>query len=179
MLSQTAEYALRAVFYLAERPEQGPVRVNDVAEALGVPQNYLSKILHVLARDGVLGSLRGPHGGFHLEIPPERLFLIDVVSHFDEFTLGRRCVLGRPQCSDTNPCGAHERWKPVAAEIGAFFRNTTVADALASARAQGHSAAGAEVPLHPLARGRASQNGVEPDAGAASDGSGSTMSSRK
>jgi Rrf2 family protein len=150
VLSQTAEYALRAVFYLAERPEQGPVRVNDVADALGVPQNYLSKILNELAREGVLGSVRGPHGGFQLAVEAGRLRLIDVVSHFDELTLGRRCVLGRPKCSDANPCGAHARWKPVAAQISAFFRETTVADALASARAMGHSAAGAEVPLGPL-----------------------------
>lgn len=155
MLSQTAEYALRAVFYLAERPEQGPVRVNDVAEALAVPQNYLSKILHVLAREGVLSSLRGPHGGFQLAVAASDLRLIDVVSHFDELTLGRRCVLGRPKCSDANPCGAHARWKPVASQISSFFRETTVADALASARAMGHSAAGAEVPLPALnGRGR-------------------------
>lgn len=147
MLSQTAEYALRAVFYLAERPERGPVRVNDVAEALGVPQNYLSKILHVLAREGVLTSLRGPRGGFQLGRNPKQLHLIDIVTHFDDLPSGRRCVLGRPQCSDTNPCGAHARWKPVSERIGAFFRDTTVADALASARARGHSAAGAEVPL--------------------------------
>ncbi len=151
MLSQTAEYALRAVFYLAERPERVPVRVNDVAEALDVPQNYLSKILHVLAREGVLISLRGPHGGFRLAVAPERLQLIDIVSHFDELTLGRRCVLGRAKCSDANPCGAHVRWKPVAAQISAFFRETSVADALESAHAMGHSAAGAEVPLHPVA----------------------------
>jgi Rrf2 family protein len=177
VLSQTAEYALRAVFYLAERPEQGPVRVNDIAEALDVPQNYLSKILHVLARSGVLSSLRGPHGGFNLAAAPGELRLIDVVSHFDELTLGRRCVLGRPRCSDANPCGAHERWKPVAARIAAFFRDTTVADALASARAGGHSAAGAEVPLpSPIERVRAAH------ARAMSDGagpSGSGMPSRK
>ncbi len=148
MLSQSAEYALRAVFYLAEHGDGEPVRVNDVAEALDMPRNYLSKLLHVLVRAGVLASMRGPHGGFRLALPPENVHLIDVVRYFDEFTLGRRCVLGRAKCSDANPCGAHERWKPLAAQINAFFRETTIADALASARAGGHSAAGAEVPLH-------------------------------
>ena len=147
MLTQTAEYALRAVLYLAERPELGPVRVGDVADALDVPQNYLSKILHVLTRQGILSSLRGPHGGFQLARDPRKLRLFDVVRHFDELSSQRRCVLGRPQCSDENPCGAHDRWKPVATRITAFFRETTVADALASARRKGLSAAGGEVPL--------------------------------
>lgn len=150
MLSQSAEYALRAVFYLAEHAGERSVRVNDVADALDIPRNYLSKLLHVLTRAGVLASMRGPHGGFRLALVPERIRLIDVVSHFDTFTLGRRCVLGRAKCSDANPCGAHERWKPLAAQINDFFRETTVADALASARAGGHSAAGAEVPLQLL-----------------------------
>ena len=61
LLSQTSEYALRAVLYIAEC--DGPVSVGEIAEAVGVPQNYLSKTLHQLARAGVLRSARGPAGG--------------------------------------------------------------------------------------------------------------------
>jgi Iron-dependent Transcriptional regulator len=56
MLSQTAEYALRAVLYLAADASGQPVRVSEMATELGIPQNYLSKILHLLARGGVLAS---------------------------------------------------------------------------------------------------------------------------
>jgi Rrf2 family protein len=54
MLSRTAEYALRAVLFLADRGE--PTNVDLIAQRLDVPRNYLSKILHRLARDGVLSS---------------------------------------------------------------------------------------------------------------------------
>ena len=57
ILSQTAEHALRAVLYLAQREDE-LVRVGDIAEALSIPRNYLSKILHLLAREGVLASTR-------------------------------------------------------------------------------------------------------------------------
>ncbi len=51
MLSHTAEYALRAVLFLADRGE--PASVDEIAKQLQVPRNYLSKTLHRLA-EGVL-----------------------------------------------------------------------------------------------------------------------------
>lgn len=134
-LSQTAEYALRAVLYLAEHGEARPVQVGQMAEALRIPRNYLSKILHLLARDGVLSSSRGKQGGFRLAIPPERLMLLRVVGPFDRFEARRACLLGRPQCSDRTACAAHTRWKDVSERLTMFFRETTVADLLQTAPA--------------------------------------------
>jgi Rrf2 family protein len=128
MLSQTAEYALRAVVHLAERYPEGPTRVDDIAEALGVPRNYLSKILHSLVKGGVCASTRGPHGGFELLRNPTEIPLIDVVGQFDP-ALGsadRVCLLGRTTCSDEDPCAAHERWGGVRNTVIAFFGDTTV-----------------------------------------------------
>ena len=128
MLSQTAEYALRAVLYLAERGQPGPVNVEEMADALGIPANYLSKTLQVLVRARVLTSLRGPHGGFQLAIAPEDLPLMRVVAPFDAIVERRRCLLGRPECSDRHPCAVHDRWKATAEKVAHFFRTTTVAD---------------------------------------------------
>ena len=51
MLSDTAEYALRATLYIARQGADGSlVRTDDIAEALDVPRNSLSKILHILGR---------------------------------------------------------------------------------------------------------------------------------
>jgi len=130
MLSQTAEYALRAVLYLAQSDDPKPVRVGQVASALRIPRNYLSKIFHQLARGGVLVSLRGKAGGFQLAGPPDQLALSAIVRPFDRLDERRRCLLGRPQCTDRNACTAHTRWKEVAEKVADFFRETTVADLL-------------------------------------------------
>ncbi len=127
ILSQTAVYALRAMLHLAERPNDHPVRVDDIASALDVPRNYLSKILHVLARRGLLRSARGPGGGFSLARSPGRTTLLEVAGHFDDMNR-ERCLLGRPECKDDDPCPAHGQWKDVAAALHAFFRKTTIAD---------------------------------------------------
>lgn len=130
MISQTSEYALRACLELARRYAEGPVRVDDIAGALDVPRNYLSKILHALGRDGVVLSTRGPGGGFELGASPDELALSRVLEIFEPDLLGEegRCVLGRIRCSDRNPCAAHERWKDVAVRTTTFFRSTTLAD---------------------------------------------------
>lgn len=128
MLSQTADYALRAVLYIAERGDQEPVRVGEMAQALRIPQNYLSKILHRLARVGVLASTRGKTGGFQLAVPAERLRLQAVIGPFDRIEQRRRCLLGRAECSDRAACAAHARWKQVADTVATFFRDTTVSD---------------------------------------------------
>lgn len=128
MLSQTAQYALRAVVHLAERYPEGPIRVDDIAEALGVPRNYLSKILHALAKGEVCASTRGPHGGFELVRPPSQISLVDVVGQFDPTLTSSEpaCLLGRETCSDEDPCTAHVRWGAVRSRLLAFFEDTTV-----------------------------------------------------
>lgn len=132
ILSQTAVYALKAVLHLAEAGGEEPVRVDDIAQALDVPRNYLSKILHVLAREGVLSSTRGPHGGFRLGRDASGLRLEDVIRHFDEITTASGCLLGRARCSDASPCAAHARWKDVSRSAQAFLRETTIEDLSAS-----------------------------------------------
>jgi len=120
--------------HLARQGETAALQAQDLADATGVPQSYLRKILHELVRAGVLSSTRGKRGGFMLAVPPERLTLLAVVSHFDQLSSSRRCLLGRTECSDRHPCPVHDRWKAAAEEVAAFFRETTLADVLDTAK---------------------------------------------
>jgi len=128
MLSQTSEYALRAVVYLAERGGDQPVRADEIGAALGIPANYLSKTLNVLVRRKVLSSMRGPTGGFRLAVRPEELVLLKVVEPFDPIVQRRQCLLGRKECSDRTACQAHDAWKQTSEVVTRFFRTTTGAD---------------------------------------------------
>lgn len=131
MLTQTAEYALRAVVTIAAEPEGQPLGAARLADTLGIPQNYLSKTLHLLARAGVLESTRGKLGGFRLGRPANRIALVDVVELFDDVTGRRACLMGRSTCSDHNACAAHARWKGVSEQVAEFFRDTSIADLVA------------------------------------------------
>jgi Rrf2 family iron-sulfur cluster assembly transcriptional regulator len=128
ILSKSANYALRATICLAEAGERGPVPVDEIAERLEVPRNYLSKLLHVLARTDLLDSTRGPGGGFRLARPAEELSLADVVRHFDDIPSETSCLLGRDRCSDEDPCRAHARWVSVRTDLIEFLENTTISE---------------------------------------------------
>ena len=133
LLPQTAEYALRAVIHIAacERLVPGAlVRVPDIARAVDVPRNYLSKTLHQLARAGVLASSRGPAGGFRLAVPADALTFARIVGVFAEQPHGHRCLLGGGPCGTNPGCPVHASWKPVARRVTEYFATATIADAL-------------------------------------------------
>ena len=73
MLTQTSEYALRAMVYLARKGENHYAGVKEIASATDVPSNYLAKILQQLARARVLDSQKGFGGGFRISPSCSRL----------------------------------------------------------------------------------------------------------
>ena len=130
-LSSTAQQAIHATVCIARDGDSIPVRVDQIAAAIGSPRNYLSKTLHILARAGILRSERGPRGGFQLARPADQLTLAMVVAPFEPIGR-RRCVLGFSVCGDVNPCAAHGRWQAAGQKIDIFFNETTVGSLLQS-----------------------------------------------
>ncbi|QDU55759.1 RrF2 family transcriptional regulator [Aeoliella mucimassa] len=81
-ISQTAEYALRAVIRLAQMPEQAQT-TQQLAESTRVPQSYLPKVLQPLARAGIVKAQRGSHGGYSLSREAQSLSVQEVVHCVD------------------------------------------------------------------------------------------------
>lgn len=138
MISQTAQYALRAMVLLAHRDgDREMLQAEEIADTLDLPRNYLSKILHGLTRHGLLDSSRGRKGGFRLVRSPSEIPLGQIVEVFDPQLLSdeRQCLLGRATCSDEAGCPAHDYWKEVSRTVRRFFLGTTLED-LTSGRAQ-------------------------------------------
>ncbi len=128
MLSKSAKYALRATLCLAECEGERPMTVDEIAERLDVPRNYLSKILHVLARTEILDSTRGPGGGFRLAAAAEEVRLVDIVGQFDDIPDETTCLLGRGRCSNVDPCRVHGHWAKVRETLIEFLDHTRLAD---------------------------------------------------
>ena len=133
MLSQTSDYALRAVLVLARHYGRAPVRTEQIAQATGAPRNYLSKTLYALVKAGLVTSARGPTGGFALAVAPDALTLAQVIDCFDEPRPQTRCLLGTAPCDPASPCAAHHAWTDIRAARRAPLTTTTVADLLRDA----------------------------------------------
>lgn len=131
MLSATCKYGIRAVIFIALKPEQNTnTGLKEIAEKLKIPQPYLAKILQVLARKRILHSTKGPHGGFYLLIPASRLTLMDIIDAIDGrnffdncFVTGERCNFDKP---DDGLCILHNDLRNEKVRLEKFFSTKTI-----------------------------------------------------
>lgn len=124
MISQTAEYALRAVVSLAQSPEQ-PHTTTEIAKLTKVPEHYLAKVLHALAKGGIVNSQRGLHGGYVLAHAPDRLPLLDVINAVDPIRHIESCPL-KLETHGTHLCPLHKKVSRSISLIEELFRGSTI-----------------------------------------------------
>lgn len=128
MWSQTCEYALRAVTYIAQHAQDSPVLAKDIAAEMNIPHQYLQKVLRELVRNRVLGSTRGIGGGFQLTRAAREVTLAEVIEPFDSSMNLESCPFGNPLCGQANPCPVHDQWAVVVGSYKGFLDTTTLAD---------------------------------------------------
>jgi Rrf2 family nitric oxide-sensitive transcriptional repressor len=128
MISQTVEYALRAVVYLADQGESRTVV--QIADVTKVPAAYLSKVMQSLSRAKLVHSQRGLHGGFTLTKVPKDITIWEVVEAVEPLQRIRECPLGLA-AHRVRLCPLHKRLDDALATIEKAFRDTTMAEVLA------------------------------------------------
>lgn len=135
MISQSAEYALRAVVWLGGHPG-ATLSTPEIARQTKVPAGYLSKVLQVLARAGLVTSTPGRTGGFVLARPANRISVLDVINAIGRLPRIDRCPLG-VEGHGGQLCPLHKRLDDVAAHAERVFGDTTMADVLKSSGSGG------------------------------------------
>jgi Rrf2 family protein len=133
MFSQTVEYALRAIVYLASRPESAQT-TPQIAAITKVPADYLSKVLQGLAAAGLVRARRGRDGGFTLAVPANRLTVYDVVEAVDPIRRIKSCPLGLK--GHINLCPLHRRMDGAIAMVEQALRESTIAELLIEPNAE-------------------------------------------
>ena len=131
MISQTSEYALRAVVCIGGSLGR-PMTTQAIAKMTRVPQGYLSKVLQSLSRAGLVSSQRGVGGGFVLARSLDDLTLLDVINAVDPLKRITRCPLALA-ARRNQLCSLHKRLDEGIALIEALFDGTTIAELLAEA----------------------------------------------
>ncbi|KMP10302.1 Rrf2 family transcriptional regulator [Candidatus Nitromaritima sp. SCGC AAA799-C22] len=129
MISQTTEYALRAVVCLATQPKT-PLTTQEIASRTQVPESYLSKVLQALGRAGIVHSQRGLHGGFSLAAKPDALTLLEVINAIDPIHPIKECPL-KLETHGTSLCPLHSRINQSIESLEKVFGKTTFAELLA------------------------------------------------
>ncbi|GIV32638.1 MAG: hypothetical protein KatS3mg031_0173 [Chitinophagales bacterium] len=138
MFSKACEYGIRATIYIAMQSIEGNrVSLKDIARATNSPIAFTAKILQILAKNGIVESVKGPAGGFSI-LPAEmsHITLRQIVSAIDGDQIYKGCGLGLPRCSEKQPCPVHDKFARIRNELKMMLERTTLEE-LAEATMEG------------------------------------------
>ncbi|MEI8110757.1 MAG: Rrf2 family transcriptional regulator [Chitinophagia bacterium] len=79
MLSKKTQYAFKALTYLAEHREEGPVLIAEISKKKKIPLKFLENILLQLKKDGILASKKGKGGGYYFNLEPNQIPLSKIM----------------------------------------------------------------------------------------------------
>lgn len=127
MFSTSCHYALQGMIYIALHSDgEKNIELSQIASEQKIPKHFLSKILQVLVKNGLLQSMKGPIGGFRLNRPPKEITLIEIIAAVDGLGVFNQCGIGFKQCNDENPCPIHDDFKVVRSKVKNLFETKTL-----------------------------------------------------
>jgi Rrf2 family iron-sulfur cluster assembly transcriptional regulator len=135
-LTQKGRYGVRALFDIAFHSDGGPTQIREIAERELIPMRFLEQIFQELKRAGLIGSKRGPRGGYHLAKPAAEISLGDVVRALE----GPVAIM--PSEDDERvrrggPDATAAVFRDLAASVEKCFDGVTIADVCARGAALG------------------------------------------
>lgn len=134
MFSQTAEYALRAMSFLAGLPPKASANSERISRQMKIPRPYLSKVLRDLVVAGLVSSQRGPNGGFVLTRDPASVSILDVINAVEPLERIHTCPLGNPE--HVRLCPLHRRMDAAIARVAEALQASNLAEVALGADAK-------------------------------------------
>ncbi len=110
-ISRNVEYALRAMIYLASIPPQTVVSFREIARSMQAPEEFLAKILKILATKGLVRSIRGSRGGYLLGKPASEISFLEVIEAVKGPIVMNICLEGNDSCKLNPSCTMARIWK--------------------------------------------------------------------
>ncbi|HEV8524246.1 MAG TPA: Rrf2 family transcriptional regulator [Terriglobales bacterium] len=123
-LTKKADYGLMAMKHLAENP--GSCSAKEMAEAYGIPQEALAKILQKLVKVGLLSSHHGMNGGYVLARDARKITALEVIKAIDGPLFITACVTTRGECYQTAKCTVREPLRKVNESIEEVLSKITI-----------------------------------------------------
>ncbi len=129
-LTTKGRYAVMAMVDLAMHSIKGPITLAEIAQRQDIALNYLEQIFMRLRKNGLVSSVRGPGGGYVINLPAEEIKISKIINAVDESikmtrcqnqkTLG--CMHGKAKCI------THNLWEGLGNQISNYLNSITLAD---------------------------------------------------
>ena len=131
-ITRQADYAVRAVLYLAHLGTSERAATSTIAEEQRIPPSFLAKIISQLSIAGLLHTSRGARGGVTLAREPQDISLLEVIEAIDGPVSLNGCVLWPDECRRSKGCRMHKAWERAQEQMMAVLDDVTL-DKLAAA----------------------------------------------
>ena len=129
-LTTKGRYAVTSILDLALHQDSGPTPLAGISERQDISLSYLEQLFAQLRRRGLVQSVRGPGGGYHLGKDAAAISVAEVIEAVNESTDATRCQ-GSGDCQGGETCLTHHLWMDLSDQIRAFLGDITLADLVA------------------------------------------------
>lgn len=131
-LSTKGRYAVMAMADLARFGGKKPVSLGEIAGRQEISLSYLEQLFAKLRRAGIVKSVRGPGGGYHLARDPEDIQVSDIILSVDEPIKATRCKesSGEGCLGNGARCITHDLWDELSRQIHLFLSEVSLGDVI-------------------------------------------------
>ena len=129
MISTKGRYALRIMVDVAQHDGEMPVSVREIAQRQDISGKYMEQIISVLTRSGLLRSIRGAQGGYHLATSPEQITVGMILRATEGDLAPAECVsVDGHACTRSGVCPSHAVFSKVYSAINSVIDGVTLCD---------------------------------------------------
>jgi len=130
-LSTQSRYGVRAIFDIAYHSEGLDTQVKDISRRQGISQRYLEQIFQKLRKAGIVGSKRGPSGGYFLNKKPENITVGEIIQITENGITPVLCVNPEDSsqpCNRSRECVTQIVWSEAGKRLKEYFDSVTIKD---------------------------------------------------
>ena len=127
-LSNTSQYAIRMLAYMADKKDSPLINATELSEALHIPYKFLTKIMTELVKVGLVVSIRGREGGYTLKKKASDIMVGDILDVFNDAIKDEQCVLGIGFCNGMCKCALHDQWMEPKLLLQRMFSESSLED---------------------------------------------------
>ncbi len=127
-ISTKGRYAIRFMVDLSEHCSDSPVKIKDIAKRQALSEKYLEQIASILNKADMIRSIRGPQGGYMVNVDPSECTVGAILRLTESKTAIVNCLEETPTCNRMDVCKTRKVWQKLDTVIADLADNITIKD---------------------------------------------------
>ena len=129
-LTTKGRYAVTAMIDLTLHAKNKPISLAEISSRQSISLSYLEQLFSKLRHSGLVSSVRGPGGGYHLAMSSDEIFVAQIINAVNE-SIDTTSCRGRGDCQGGEICLTHSLWQDLSVQIHQFLNGISLADLVA------------------------------------------------